>query len=90
LYDAETWTLRKVDQKYLENFEMWCWRKMEKISWTDRVRNEDVLHRVKEEVSSLHTIKRTANWIGHILHKNCLIKHVIEGTLEGRREIMGR
>jgi hypothetical protein len=32
LYGAETWILRKVDQKYLEIFEMWCWRKMEKIS----------------------------------------------------------
>jgi hypothetical protein len=42
LYGAETWTLRKIDQKYLESFEMWCWRRMEKISWTDRVRNEEV------------------------------------------------
>jgi hypothetical protein len=49
LYGAETWTLPKVDQKHLESFEMWCWRRMEKISWTDRVRNEEVLHRVKEE-----------------------------------------
>jgi hypothetical protein len=49
-------------------FEMWCWRRMEKISWTDRVRNEDVLHRVKEERNIVHTIKRRkANWIGHIL-----------------------
>jgi len=32
LYDAETWTLRKVDQKYLESFGMWCWRRIEKIS----------------------------------------------------------
>jgi hypothetical protein len=32
LYGAEKWTLRKVDQKYLESFEMWCWRRMEKIS----------------------------------------------------------
>jgi hypothetical protein len=45
LYGAETRTLRKVDQKYLESFEKWCWRRMEKISWTDRVRNEEVLHR---------------------------------------------
>jgi hypothetical protein len=30
LYGAETWTLRKVDQRYLESFEMWCWRRMEK------------------------------------------------------------
>jgi hypothetical protein len=58
LYGAETRTLRKVDQKYLESFEMWCWRRMEKISWTDRVRNEEVLHRVKVERNIIHTIKR--------------------------------
>jgi hypothetical protein len=32
LYGAETWTLQKVDQKYLESYEMWCWRRMEKFS----------------------------------------------------------
>jgi hypothetical protein len=90
LCGAETWTLRKVDQKYLESFEMWCWRRME-ISWTDRVRNEEVLHRVKEERNIVHTIKRwKANWIGHILRRNCLLKHVIEGKLEGRIEMAGR
>jgi hypothetical protein len=55
---------------------------MEKISWTDRVRNEEVLHRVKEERNNLHTIKRRkANWIGHILRRKCLLKHVIERKL---------
>jgi hypothetical protein len=39
---AETWTFW-ADQKHLESFEMWCWRRMEKISWTDRVRNEVLL-----------------------------------------------
>jgi hypothetical protein len=39
LYGAETLTLWKIDQKYLESFEMWCWRRMDKTSWTDRVRN---------------------------------------------------
>ena len=43
LYGAETWTLRAVDQKHLGSFEMWCWRRMGKTSWTDYVRNEDVL-----------------------------------------------
>jgi hypothetical protein len=46
LYGAETWTLRAVDQKHLESFEM-CWRRLEKISWTDQVRNEEVLLGVK-------------------------------------------
>jgi hypothetical protein len=54
---------RKIDQKYPESFE--TWRRMQKISWTDHVRNEDVLRRVNEERDVLHTIKRRkANWIG--------------------------
>ena len=57
LYSAETWTLRKVDQKYRDSFEMCCWRKTE-IIWTDRVRNEEELHIVKEERNIIHTIKR--------------------------------
>jgi hypothetical protein len=38
LYGAENWTLRAVDQKHLESFEMWCWRRMEKFSWIDHVK----------------------------------------------------
>jgi len=56
LYGAETWTLRAVHQKHLKSFEMWFWRRMEKISWTDHVRNEDVLLRVKEQRNILHEI----------------------------------
>jgi hypothetical protein len=53
---------------------------MEKISWTDRVKHEDVLLRVNEERNIIHTIKRRkANWIGHIWLRNCLLKHDIEG-----------
>jgi hypothetical protein len=64
---------------------------MEKISWTDRVRNEEMLHSVKEERILLLIIeRRNANWIGHILRRNCRLKHVIEGKLEGRIEKTGR
>ena len=90
LYGAETWTLRAVDQKQLESFEMWCWRRMEKISWTEHVRNE-VLLRVKEQRNILHEIsKRKANWIGHILRRNCLLQRVIEGKIKGEIEVTGR
>ena len=90
LCGAETWTLRAVDQKQLESFEMWCWRRMEKISWTDYVRNEEVLLRVKEQRNILHEIrKRKANWIGHILHRNCLLQRVIEGKIKGGIEVTG-
>ena len=50
---------------------------MEKISWTDRVRNE-VLHRVKEERNIIHTVKvRKSNYIGYILRRSRLLKHII-------------
>jgi len=79
MYGVETWTLRKVDQKYLENFEMWCCKMMEKISWTDRVRNVEVLHTVNEERDILHTLKRgKANWIGHILRRNCVLNQLLK------------
>jgi hypothetical protein len=77
LYGAETWKLQTADQKYLESFEMWCWKRME-ISWTDRVRNE-VRQRVKGREEYPQIIKkRKDNWIGHILYRNCLLKHVTE------------
>jgi len=91
LYGAETWTLRTADQKYLESFEMWCWRRMEKISWTDHVRNEEVLLRVNEQRNILHEIRKwKANWIGHILRRNCLLKQVIEGKIKGEMEVTRR
>jgi hypothetical protein len=52
---------------------------MEKISWTDHVRNEEGLQRVKKE--------RKDNWVCHVLLRNCLLKHIIEGKIKvkGRR-----
>jgi hypothetical protein len=53
---AETWDTSEIRSE-MEGFEMWCWRRMEKISWTDGLRNEEVLHRVKGERNILRTIK---------------------------------
>ena len=74
-----------------ESFGTCCYRRMQKISCTNRVKNEKVLHRVKKERNILQTMKRRkANWMGHILRENCLLKHVIEGKIEGMIEVMGR
>ena len=64
---------------------------MEKISWTDHVRNEEVLLRVSEQRNILHEIrKRKANWIGQILRRNCLVRQVIEGKVKGEMEVTRR
>jgi hypothetical protein len=61
------------------------------ISWTDHVRNEDVLLKVKEQRNILHEIsKRKSNWIGHILRRNCLLQQAIEGKIKGGIKVIGR
>jgi hypothetical protein len=55
------------------------------------VRNEDVLLRVKEQRNILHEIRKwKANWIGHILRRNCLLQRVTEGKIQGGIEVTGR
>ena len=57
--------------QYLEDFEMWSWRRMEKIKWSQKVTNEQVLERIAEKRTLLNNIlHRKANWIGHILRRN--------------------
>ena len=64
---------------------------MEKISWTDHVRNEEVLLRVNEQRNILHGIKkRKVNWIGHILRRNSLLEQVIEGKIKGEMGVTRR
>ena len=61
---------------------------MEKISWTDRVRNVEVLYRVKEKRNIVHRIqRRKANWIGHMLSKNRFLKDVILEEEEGKPRV---
>ena len=55
------------------------------------MRDEVVLLRVKEQRNVPHEIrKRKANWIGHILRRNCLLQRVIEGNIQGGIEVTGR
>jgi hypothetical protein len=73
-----TWTFRKVNQKHLDSFEMWCWRRKKKIGCGDRAKNE-VLRTDNETRSILHNEEK----IGHILRRNCLLKNVTEVKQRG-------
>jgi hypothetical protein len=64
---------------------------MKKIIWTDHVRNEEVLLRVKNQRNIQHEIiKRKANWFGHVLRRICLLQKVTEGKIKGGIEVTGR
>jgi hypothetical protein len=86
LYGSETWTLGKKEKDKLEAFEMWCWRKMNRIRWIDRKTNEEVLREIGEKRQLMKQIKlRKGRWIGHILRHQCLLLRILEGKIEGKR-----
>jgi hypothetical protein len=86
MYGCETWTMKKEVVAKLNAFEMWVWRRMEKVSWKDKKTNEAVLESVDEERCFLQAVmKRKKNWIGHIVRGNSLLKLVIEGRMEGKK-----
>ena len=87
LYAAEAWTMRKVDTQRLEAFEMWCWRKMFKISYKEHATNDEVLSRAKEKRSIIARITNQQKlWIGNNLrHPDNLLTLAIEGRFIGKR-----
>ena len=90
MYGAAAWTLRKEGQIFLENFEKSSWRRMETTVWTDRFRKE-VIGKFIEERHILHAVSVSNRiCIGHILHRNCLLKHVIERKIGRKLEAKGR
>lgn len=90
LYGMEAWTVKQNDMKKLEAFEMWCYRRILKISWTDKVTNIKVLERMKKELEIIHTIKRRKlEYLGHVTRgeRYGLLQLIIQGKILGRRNI---
>src|SRR6188508_1743159 len=86
MYGCETWTLRKAKIDKLQALDMWIWRRLENISWEQKIRNEEVLTRVKESRCLITTIyRRQNNWIGHILRGDGWLRDVMEGRMIGKR-----
>src|SRR6218665_1900995 len=76
--------IRKEDVQRIEAFEMWIWRRMERISWTEHRTKEEVSKKVEEKISLMDIIRtRQKNSIGHILRGNSLQRE--EGRMEGKR-----
>lgn len=88
LYGMESWTLKTVTMNRLEAFEMWTYRRLLKIPWTDHVSNQEVLRRLQKEHELLLTIKRRKTaYFGHIMRgpKYELLRLIIQGRIEGKR-----
>ena len=87
IYGCKAWTISKTDEKKITSFEMKCYRKILRISWTERKTNASVLEQLGvKEPQHLNLIKKQKlSYFGHIKRHNTLEKLFLEGTCKGRR-----
>ena len=86
MYGAETWTLTKATEKKLEAFEMWMYRRMLKISWTQHKTNEAVLDMMNTKKSIINTIKgRKLSYFGHLIRRDNVQRLILEGKMIDKR-----
>lgn len=86
LYGSETWNISKKIKKKLEAAEMWFYRRMLKVPWTDKRTNEEVLQMMEERRTLMTTIKlRQMKFFGHVMRKEGLENLAVTGMVEGKR-----
>ncbi|KAF7245151.1 3-ketodihydrosphingosine reductase [Varanus komodoensis] len=87
MYGCESWTIRKAERKRIEAFELWCWRRLLRVSWTARQSNWSVLEEINPGCSLEGKIlKMQLKYFGHLMRrKNSLEKSLMLGTIEGKR-----
>lgn len=89
LYGVETWTLTKETTKRLEAFELWLYRRILKISWTQKITNIEVLRRMNKETELLDTVKcRKLQYLGHIMRnpdRYGLLQQILQGKINSKR-----
>ena len=89
-YGYESWTWNKAMRKKVNAFEMWCYRRMLKISWKDRVRNVEILRRLQTRYHFVEDMmKRKMRYAGHVLRGSSGLTHlqILEGYVEGKRKV---
>ena len=69
LYGAESWTLKLKDRRRLNAFELWCWRRLLRISWTQKIRNEEVIKQINPPILlDAWVIKQKLSYFGHVIY----------------------
>ena len=90
MYGHESWTVKKVEHRRIDAFELWCWRRLLRVPWTARRSNQSILKEINLEYS-LEGLKLKLQYFGHLMQRaDSLEKTLTLGKIEGRRRMHGR
>ena len=87
MYRCESWTIKKAEHPRIDAFELWCWRRLLRVSWTARRSKESILKEISPEYSLEGLIlKLKLHYFGHLMRRtDPLEKTLMLGKIEGRR-----
>ena len=85
MYRCESWTIKKAECQRFDAFKLWCWRRLLRAPWTDRISNQSILKEINPECS-LEGLMLKLQYLGHLMQRaNSLEKILMLGKIEGRR-----
>ena len=87
MYGCESWSIKKAERQRIDAFELWCWRRLLRVSWTARRSNQSILKEISSEYSLEGLmLKLKLQYFGHLVQRtDSLEKTLILGKIEGRR-----
>ena len=87
MYGCESWTVKKAEHQRIDAFELWCWRRPLRVSWTARRSNQSILKEISPGISLEGLmLKLKLQYFGHLMRRvDSLEKTLILGKIEGRR-----
>ena len=87
MYGCESWTIKKAEHRRIDAFELWCWRRLLRVSWTARRLNQSIVKEINPEYSLEGLILRLKlQYFDHLIRRpDSLEKTLMLGMIEGRR-----
>ena len=87
IYGCESWTLKKAENRRIDAFELWCWRRLLRVPWTERRSNQSILKEISPGCSlEGWMLKLKLQYFGHLMQRaDSLEKTLTLGKIEGRR-----
>ena len=87
MYGCESWTVKKAEQRRIDAFELWCWRRLLRVPWTARRSNQSILKEISPGISMERLmLKLKLQYFGHLMRRaDSLEKTLMLGGIGGRR-----